>query len=159
MPLLAISMACLFNEQVFKRLMINKCFSGYFVKTDVNSWCNFSHSYSSFAATLNFIKVLCIPSKFVMRLNTSYAFLGWNAFCLHKLRLTTAFDKLISCTLWIVHAYGSVKGNCVGVVVTELLLSFSKWMLSGFVQLVLTCYFFPKYYEMVLWYLLLNHQI
>lgn len=35
--LLAIYMASLFNEQVFKRLIINECFSGYFVKIDVNS--------------------------------------------------------------------------------------------------------------------------
>ena len=35
--LLAIYMASLLNEQVFKRLIINECFSGYFVKIDVNS--------------------------------------------------------------------------------------------------------------------------
>lgn len=35
--LLAIYMASLFSEQVFKRLIINECFSEYFVKIDVNS--------------------------------------------------------------------------------------------------------------------------
>ena len=98
-------MACLFNERVFKRLIINECFSGYFVKIGVNASCNFSRSYSSFTATLLFIKALLYdpvkynPSKFVMQLDATYTCPGWNAFCLHKFRLTTAFDKLIPCTL------------------------------------------------------------
>ena len=123
-PVLAISMACLFNERVFKRLIINECFSGYFVKIGINGWCNFSGSYSSSAATLVFIKALLYdpvkydPSKFVMRLNATYNCPCWNAFCLHKFRLTTAFDKLIPCNLWTLHAYDSVNGNCVGVTAT-----------------------------------------
>ena len=71
-PKIAMSMACLFNEHVFKGLIINKCFWGYFVKIGVNSLCNFSYSYSSFAATLAFIKALLydlvkyIPLKFAV---------------------------------------------------------------------------------------------
>ena len=130
-PKIAMSMACSFNEQVFKGLIIN-VFWGYFVKIGVNSLCNFSYSYSSFAATLAFIKALLydlikyIPLKFVVWLNATCTFPGRNVFCLPKFRLNTAFDKLIPCTLWTVHAYGSVKGNCVCVIVTELLLFFFK---------------------------------
>ena len=101
-------------------------------KIGVNLWCNFSRPYSPFAATLVFVKALSydpvkyILSKFVMRLNVTYTFPSWNAFCLHRFRFTTAFDKLFSCTLWTVHAYDSVKGNCVCITITELLLFFFK---------------------------------
>ena len=99
---------------MFKRLIIKECCSGYFVEIGVNYGCNFSRSYSSFAATLVFIKALLYDpvkynhSKFVMRDNAAYNCPGWNAFCLHKFRLTAAFDKHITCTLWTVHAYDSV---------------------------------------------------
>ena len=89
-PVLAISMACSFNEPVFKTFIINKSFSGYFAKNGVNGWCNFSHSYPSFAATLVFVKAVLYdpvkynPSKFAMRLNTPCNCPGWNAFCLQK---------------------------------------------------------------------------
>ena len=131
-------MACLFNEQKFKRLIINECFPECFVKIGVNGWCSFSCLYSSFAATLVFIKALLYdpvkynPSKFVMQLNATYNCPGGNAFCLHKFRLTTAFDKLIPCTLWTVDAYDGIKGNCVHVTATELLVFKSQCCLALF---------------------------
>ena len=61
-----------------------------------------------------------------MQLNTTYNCQDWNAFCLHKFRLTTAFDKLIPCNLLTVDAYDSAKGNFVGVAFTKFHFSFSK---------------------------------
>ena len=90
--------------------------------------------------------------------NATYNCVGGNAICLHKFRLTTAFDKLIPYTLWTVHAYNSVKGNCIHVTATELLLFFFKLNVAWLPSIVHTYYFFLNYHVMMLWYLLLNHQ-
>ena len=53
-PMLEMPIAYLVNERVFERRIINKVFSGYFVRNDINGSCNFKRSFS-FATTLIFI--------------------------------------------------------------------------------------------------------
>ena len=55
------------------------------------------------------------------------------------------------------HAYDSVKGNCVHVIVTEFLLFSVKENVTWFGSIGTTYYFFLYYYDMMLGYLHLNH--